>query len=280
MRRVPARLLLAVSVTSVGLMGSTMSGDAQWGGGGGGGGNNNYTWMLYGQFAFTGSSGCLVAPGTASSPPTSGNTTQAPGAGFDTTTNPPTVPITPATSFYVSSTVEGIRTFNGDGTGSVSGTEMGFTPRPTPNGTASTCGETTTSPPTAILCGAYPNFKPSAESFNFSYRFTYTVNPDGSWTADVVPGTYKGTFLTGPRSVPTAQTFTVSNFPELSGLIGTFGQTLTVATLTPTVETTIYSNGDVFPKICHRSRVLTNMFSWSQQSPWGGGQQGGQWGNQ
>jgi hypothetical protein len=267
MRRVSARLLLlALSVTSVGLVGSTMSGDAQWGGGGGGGGNNNYTWMLYGQFAFTGSSGCLVAPGTASSAPSPGNRTPAPGAGFDSATG--TTPITPSTSFFDSTTVEGIRTFNGDGTGSVTGTEMGFAPRPTPNGTATTGN------------GPYPAFPPSAESFNFSYQFTYTVNPDGSWTANVVPGSFKGTFLTGPRSGPPAQTFTVVNFPELSGLIGTFGQTLTVATLTPTVETTIYSNGDVFPKICHRSRVLTNMFSWGQQSPWGGGQQGGQWGNQ
>jgi hypothetical protein len=270
MQRAIVRLLLALSVSSAGIIGWATSGNAQsaWGnnqgGNNGGYGNYNFNFLLKGTYAFTGSSGCLIAPGTAAAAPSPGNTTPAPGAGFDTTTNPPTVPITPATSFFVSSSVEGIRIFNGDGTGSVSGTETGFSPRPTPNGAASECGSTP--------CGAYPNFKPSAESFNFSYQFTYTVNPDGSWTANVVPGSYAGTFVTGPRSGPPAQTFTITNFPQLGGLIGTFGQTLTADVLTPTVETTTYSNGDVYPKICHRSRVLTNMNLWSQQNPWGGSQ--------
>ena len=56
--------------------------------------------------------------------------------------------------------VEGIRTFNGDGSGTVNGTSIAITPPPTPSGTD------------------YPHFPPSASSHNFTYTFTYTVNGD------------------------------------------------------------------------------------------------------
>jgi hypothetical protein len=47
-------------------------------------------------------------------------------------------------------------------------------------------------------------------------------------------------------------------------LIGEDGKILESASLDPsghqmTVETVSYSNGDVFPRICHRSRVLVKM---------------------
>jgi hypothetical protein len=138
----------------------------------------------------------------------------------------------------------------------VSGSEIGFVGRPTPGPTG------------------YPAFAPSAEAADFSYRFTYTVNPDGSWTSQMVPGTYTGTFTAGPR---TGQTYTTT-IPLFSGLIGTFGQTLTAATLTPTVEIQIFSNGDVLPRICHRPRVFTNMNLWGNQ-PGNYGNQGS-WGSQ
>jgi hypothetical protein len=199
----------------------------------------NLNALLHGSYAFTGPTGCLYAPGSASSAPSPGNTTPLPNAGFNSNNQP----IVPGTSFSNSNAVEGIRVFNGDGTGSVKGTEAGATARPTPGPTG------------------YPAFPPAAESANFSYRFTYTVNPDGSWTSTMVAGSYIGKFVTGPR---TGQTYTTT-IPELSGLIGSFGQTLTASNLTPTVEIQIFSNGDAWPRICHRSRVYTDMDTWNQK---------------
>ncbi|HVU43688.1 MAG TPA: hypothetical protein VHD86_21775 [Xanthobacteraceae bacterium] len=66
--------------------------------------------------------------------------------------------------------------------------------------------------------------------------------------------------MSGPR---TGQTYTTT-IPRLSGLIGSFGQTLTAMHLVPTVEVIIFSNGDAWPRICHRSRVLTDMDTWGQ----------------
>lgn len=236
-----ARVLLAASVFSVSIMAGTLPGTADDDGGGGGfnfGGGFNLNGLLRGTYAFTGSAACLYAPGSADSGPAPGNTTPLANAGFNASNQP----IEPSTSFSASSAVEGIRIFNGDGTGSVKGAEMGFAARPTPGP------------------GGYPSFPPSAEASNFSYQFTYSVNPDGSWTANMVPGSYVGTFTSGPR---TGQTYTTT-IPQLNGLIGSFGQTLTVASLTPTVEVQIFSNGDVWPRICHRSRVLTDMDTWNQ----------------
>jgi hypothetical protein len=140
---------------------------------------------------------------------------------------PPQAPL-----FSFSFAVAGIRTFNGDGTGTVTGTAV-----------------STTS----------PNFNPNASSDNFTFHFTYVVNVDGSWTSDMVPGTYMGTFVTGPRSTPSQQTYTIEKLPTLSGLTGVNGLTMTAAGLTPSVETHIFSNGDVWPMICHRSRMFTKL---------------------
>jgi hypothetical protein len=150
--------------------------------------------------------------------------------------------------------VEGIRTFNGDGTGTVVGTSVGITVRPTPG------------PSPAI-----PSFPPSAGSSKFSYKFTYTVNGDGSWTAMMVPGSYTETFVTGPRSTQNPansvdQTATVDAIPPVTGLISQDGKTLILVAdplsdgaFVPTVETVTYSNGEVWPQICHRSRVLISL---------------------
>ena len=89
-------------------------------------------------------------------------------------------PLTNGSSFSFSNAVEGIRTFNGDGTGTVVGTSVGITPRPTPG------------PPPAI-----PSFPASAGSAKFTYKFHYSVNGDGSWTATMDSGTYFETFVTG-----------------------------------------------------------------------------------
>jgi len=163
---------------------------------------------LEGDYGFTGAGACL--------------STAAPGPGF----NPNLTPTDG--SFGQSFTSEGIRTFNGDGTGTVRGSSMGIT---------------------------IPANIHSAGSDDFSFSFTYTVNDDGSWTSEVT-GVETGTIKTGPRA---GQTFTISNSPTSTGMISRNGRALTLATLDPTVEIVTFSNGDVHKRICHRSRVLIKL---------------------
>ena len=202
---------------------------------------------LKGQYGFTGSAACLVAPGHVGNenvPPPLANPT--PGvalsnSGFNDKLQPNDFADpgnTPSASFSHSFSVEGIRTFNGDGTGTVSGTAVGIDNRPTPGP------------------GGYPHFPPSANSADFSFSFTYTVDGNGGWTATMVPGTYTESFTSGPR---TGQTATVDAIPPIVGMISGDGKTLTGAHLTPTVEIHTYSNGDVWPEICHRSRIFISL---------------------
>jgi hypothetical protein len=237
MRRASAHLLASVGAIALSMLVGAASATAQ-----------DVRPSLQGAFGFTGTAACLVAPGSSTSPtnPTPG--TALPNSGFDSSLQP-----IDGKSFSRSFSVEGIRTFHGDGTGTVRGT-----------------GVTVAVPPTPGPAGSgYPTFSPSASLEKFSYQFTYTVNADGSWTADTVPGTYNGSFLTGPR---TGQTYTVENFPTFSGLISADGQTLTAAHLTTTVETNVFSNGDVWPMICHRSRVFIKLGSVRHDNEQGRGQ--------
>jgi hypothetical protein len=201
---------------------------------------------LKGAYGFTGTAACLVAPGNSGT----GSTANPAGPpGFDPIT---LRPLAAGNSFSHSNAVEGIRTFNGDGTGTVVGTSVGITVRPTPG-------------PAPV---GIPSFPPAAGSAKFKYQFTYTVNGDGSWTATMVPGSYTETFVTGPRAGQTAMV----NLPQVTGLISQDGKTLilvadpTIAppdpnagAFVPQVETVIYSNGDVDPQICHRSWVLIKL---------------------
>jgi len=208
---------------------------------------------LKGAYAFTGTAACLVAPGhvgDANVPPQLPNPT--PGvalanSGFNAQFQPidngplqppPGAPNSPSQNFSRSFAVEGIRTFNGDGTGTVKGTAVGIAVRPTPGP------------------NGYPHFPPSAGSADFQFSFTYTVNGDGSFTSAMVPGSYTETFVTGPR---TGQTATVDAIPPQMGLISKDGKTLVLAHLEPAVEVHSYSNGDVWPEVCHRSRVLISV---------------------
>jgi hypothetical protein len=143
-------------------------------------------------------------------------------------------------SYSNSFSVEGIRTFNGDGTGTVRGTVVGTTVRPTPGP------------------NGWPHFPPSAGSADFSFSFTYTVDGNGGWTSAMVPGSYTQTHLTGPRA---GQTSTVDAIPPVTGMISKDGKTLIAAHLAPAVEIHSYSNGDVDPMICHRSRVFISLGS-------------------
>ncbi|QAU46296.1 hypothetical protein [Bradyrhizobium guangzhouense] len=200
--------------------------------------------QLKGSYGFTGSAECLVAPGHVGDLSGPGLTNPTPGvalpnAGFQPNLRPnDAVPGSSTQAFANSFAVEGIRKFNGDGTGTVKGTVVGITIRPTPGP------------------GGFPHFPPAAGSADFSFSFTYTVNADGTWTSTMVPGSYTETHLTGPR---TGQTSTVDAIPPTTGMISADGKTLTAAHVTTAVETHTYSNGDVEPEICHRSRIYIKL---------------------
>jgi hypothetical protein len=187
---------------------------------------------LKGEYAFTGSFSCLVAPGSDPGPgnPTPG--TALPNSGFNANHQP----LVNATTFSISASTEGVAVFNGDGTGTFKATNVSHTNRPTPGPTG------------------YPSFPTSVSSNTSSASFTYTVNDDDTLDVEIAaPST--GTFLTGPRA---GQTFTVDP-PLQTGLISRNGNTLTLASVVPKVETIFYANGDVWPRICTRTRVLIKM---------------------
>jgi len=202
---------------------------------------------IKGSYAFTGSGVCLWAPGSAASPPPPTNTTPLPNAGFCNGVGDPSPGCTAqghpvdGKVFSTSFVVEGIRTFDGNGNGTVSGSELTLNVPPTPQ------------------APGYPAFPPSASTNNFSYQFTYTVDNQGGWTATVVPGSFNVNHVLGGRA---GQTSTVANFPHLIGAISDNGKVLELATADPnslTVETVSFSNGDVWPRICNRSRVLIQL---------------------
>jgi hypothetical protein len=199
---------------------------------------------LKGSFGFTGTLICLVAPGHVGDPNGAPLNNPTPGvalanSGFQPNLRPnDAVPGSATQSYTSSNAVEGIRTFNGDGTGSVKGTVVGVTGRPTPGP------------------GGFPHFPPAAGSSDFSFSFTYTVSGDGSWTGAMVPGSYLENHLTGPRA---GETSVVDAIPPVTGMISQDGKTLIAAHLAPAVETHTYSNGDVDPMICHRSRVFIKL---------------------
>src|SRR5689334_15101257 len=157
---------------------------------------------IKGSFGFTGTAACLVAVGHVGDPNTSppmANPTPGvalPNAGFNANLQPNDTPGSEAFSF--SNAVEGIRTFDGHGHGTVKGSTVGITVRPTPGP------------------GGFPHFPPAAGSADFSFQFTYTVDGNGGWTATMVPGSYLQTYLTGPR---TGQTSTVDAIPPVTGMI-------------------------------------------------------------
>jgi hypothetical protein len=132
--------------------------------------------------------------------------------------------------FTLTSSVEGIRTFNGNGTGTVQGRNVSLTV-----------------PPNTASLGA--------SSDDFSFSFTYSVDDDGSFSSQLVPGSYQGQILTGNRA---GQTYTINQL-NVEGLISNDKKSLVIATVEPTVEKQQFSNGDVRYRICHRSRSLIRM---------------------
>ena len=94
----------------------------------------------------------------------------------------------------------------------------------------------------------------SASSVNVEADATYQVAPDRSFTVQTTA--LNATVLTGPSA---GQTFSITNFPEFVGRISQDHKTLTFAHYEPTIETQSYSDGDVFDRICHRSRTAIKL---------------------
>src|SRR5579859_3318596 len=80
---------------------------------------------IKGAYGFTGTAACLVAPGSTTATAGGGNPTPGvllPGSGFQADLRPnDATPTTSTDAFTHSFAVEGIRVFNGDGTGTVKG---------------------------------------------------------------------------------------------------------------------------------------------------------------
>ena len=138
-------------------------------------------------------------------------------------------------AFSRSFSVQGVATFDGEGRGTVQGTEVDIVP------------------PSSLNL-----WIEGASSERFRYEFTYKVADNGRITTRLVPGSFKGTFLTGRQAIYPALTFTIDK-KTLSGRASEdFGVTksLTLTTPAPEVVTVRFSNWDVLYKICHSSNVL------------------------
>ncbi|MBI2369073.1 MAG: hypothetical protein HY726_20905 [Candidatus Rokubacteria bacterium] len=168
----------------------------------------DFNTLLKGDFAFTGVTTCFTSFD-----------------GFDGNF----IPIGTRT-FASSSSVIGVRTFNGDGTGKARTTVAGV-------GLPSTT-------PTFFNPGG-------ANSSTMDGDFTYEVNEDRTV---VVRGPMStGTILEGPRS---GEQIRYDHVPELVGWISKDLRTIVVAHRRLQVETlTFLSEGLVLPRICYRTRV-------------------------
>jgi hypothetical protein len=162
---------------------------------------------LNGEYAGTGSHSCLTAVG-----------------GFNSALEPEV----PANASASSTSDEGDWMFNGAGSVSATGTNVG-----------------------TVWLGDVGNAAvPCASGDTSAGRGKYVVDAAGDVT--VTLANVKGKFFAGPRA---GQTFVVNKI-VLTGHASGDGATVTLATTTPAVETITFSNGDVHPRICHRSLVL------------------------
>jgi hypothetical protein len=159
---------------------------------------------LHGTYAFTGSSACVQDSAS---------------LGF----NPNFTPKGPA--IFFESAVMGTRTFEDNGTGTVTGT--------------------------SVSAGAPPNAFASAT--NFTFHFTYTINAMGALSLTLVPGSFSGQELTGPRA---GQTY-VEAVPERTGQVSEDARNILISQPGTVVETVAYSNGDMLARVCTASRVLS-----------------------
>jgi hypothetical protein len=164
--------------------------------------------QLKGEYAFTAEGACLYSY-----------------IGFTSTLIAEVAANEPAYSSSFS--VQGVFTFNGDGTGSVEGSVVAITPPALPTASAAALNPLT-------------------------YQFTYTIANDGLITIQLLPGTFKETYVTGTR---TGQYQTIDHF-SFTGMASNNNSSLTLATPTTEIETRNFSNGDVRYSICHESLRL------------------------
>jgi hypothetical protein len=71
----------------------------------------------------------------------------------------------------------------------------------------------------------------------------------------MVPGTFKGTFLTGPRTGRTE----VHDVPVETRFIGEGGRTIVLGQDAPVVDHVLISTGEQFVRVRNRSRTLTRI---------------------
>jgi len=158
---------------------------------------------LHGDYAFTGEATCITSP-----------------LGFDPD-------LTPKGTYFITwFSVQGVWTFNGDGTGTREGRAV------------------------SVIGAPFPG----ASSQDFQAPFTYVVGPNGTFTT-ALSSPLTGMVLTGTRA---GQTFTIDQI-QLTGIISKDKKSLTIAADEPQIETVTYSDGTVHPRICHRSRVLLRL---------------------
>jgi hypothetical protein len=154
---------------------------------------------LKGHYAVAGTQMCLIAPSGFAND-SKGNPTIANGND----------------SFASANNFQGRFTFNGDGTGSVSGTFVTIPP-PAPDSR---------------------NLKAVVSAGSFSYSFTHTPVANNSFNTTMTPGTYQGMINSGPRA---GQQFTIDSSHRVFQVSNdqTHG---TVATTTPDVEHITFSD--------------------------------------
>jgi hypothetical protein len=186
--------------------------------------------QLKGTYAFSGMATCLYSGG-----PFTSNLSPTVWPGFP-------FPNPSGNGIFTSSfSVEGMRTFNGDGTGSITGTSVDIVGPPSVN--------------------------PRASVANFTANFTYTLDGNGGFNSQVVPGSFVLTSV-----LPVAgQVITLDNL-NLDGLIGNNRSALTLASTTAVVEKETAQNFAFVPssvtggapiteryRICARARGLILM---------------------
>lgn len=159
-------------------------------------GPNDVNELLRGSYAFTGEANCRVF--------------------FDSAGGP--------TPRVISFAVEGVRTFNGDGTGTLSGRSV--------------------------------NFFNNGLSF-FSGEFTYAVAPDGgTFTSEVASLTFTDS---DGNPAGTLEASGTDPLIPVAGHISRDRNTLVFATAQPAVEMRTFADGSSERRICHRARTATKI---------------------
>ena len=132
-----------------------------------------------------------------------------------------------AFSFLFLTSFHGVRTFDGEGSGTLRGRNVGVTSSPNiPSN----------------------NFIPNATATDIVGDFTYEVAPDGTISTEHATD---GTVISGPRAGQT-----VTNAFALTGRASNNRHSLILATDAQRIETVRFSNGEVQERLCNRSRTL------------------------